>query len=194
MENAEDTDITGELSSSQGSANGSAEVNAVPGAEAAEPDLLEAAKETAKEWERKFLYLSAEFDNFRKRMQKERFDHLKWGHEDFLRDQLQVLDNFERAIQHAKSFAPEKQTPFGQMLTGTELVQQQFAESLKGQGVVELNAIGQKFDPLLHEAVAQEVTESAEPHTVIKELQKGYLLHGRLLRPARVVTAKGAEE
>ena len=68
-------------------------------------------------------------------------------------------------------------------------------ESVRNQGLVELKtAVGQKFDPLQHEAVAQEESESAEPGTILKELQKGYLLHGRLLRPARVVTAKRTGE
>lgn len=186
MEKAEDINITEENGSNPESVNGSAE------AEKAGPSPLEVAQEASKEWERKFLYLSAEFDNYRKRMQKERADHLKWGHEDFLRDQLQVLDNFERAVQHAKSFAPEKQSPFGQVLMGTEMIHQQFAESLKNQGLVEVKTTGQKFDPLLHEAVSEEEAD-AEPGTIVKELQKGYLLHGRLLRPARVVTAKRAE-
>lgn len=159
----------------------------------AEADPLDQAKEAVKEWERKYLYLTAEFDNYRKRMQKEKSDFLKWGHEDFLREQLQVLDNFERAVQHAKSFAPEKQSPFGQVLLGVEMIMQQLSDTLKNQGLVEIKSIGQKFDPLMHEAVAQEAVAGTEPNTITKEFQKGYMLHGRLLRAARVVTAKHSE-
>lgn len=157
------------------------------------PDPLEVAQATAKDWENKFLYLSADFENFRKRMQKERSDFLKFGHEDFIRDQLQILDNLERAVQHAKSFSPEKQSPFGQVLLGVEMTMTQFQDSLRRQGVSELKAEGLKFDPLFHEAVAQEAAEGKEPDTILREFQKGYLLHGRLLRPARVVTVKAAE-
>jgi molecular chaperone GrpE len=153
------------------------------------PDPLEVAQNEAKEWEKKFLYLTAEFENYRKRMQKERSDFLKWGHEDFLRDQLLVRDNFERAVDHARSIGFEKATPFGQVVLGVEMILQQFSDSLKNQGVQEIQTVGKKFDPLQHEAVMQEDSETAEQDTVLRDLQKGYVLHGRLLRAARVVTA-----
>jgi molecular chaperone GrpE len=122
-------------------------------------------------------------------MQKERSDFLKWGHEDFLRDQLLVRDNFERAVDHARSIGFEKATPFGQVVLGVEMILQQFSDSLKNQGVQEIQTVGKKFDPLQHEAVMQEDSETAEQDTVLRDLQKGYVLHGRLLRAARVVTA-----
>lgn len=154
------------------------------------PGALDLALDQAKEAERKYLYLSAEFDNYRKRMQRERADFLKYGHEGFLRDQLQILDNFQRALDHAKAQKPEPQSAFGQVVLGVEMIHNQFLESLKNQGVTEVKAAGLKFDPLLHEAVGEEESEVAEANTILKEFQKGYLLHGRLLRAAKVVVAK----
>lgn len=189
MDKTEDIDITEENKSGPAESNGNG-ANSAAAPEAEFAQLLAAAENAAKEAEKKYLYLSAEFDNYRKRMQKEKTDFFKWGHEDFLRDQLQILDNFERAVQYARSANPEKQSPFGQLLQGVEMISHQFADSLKRQGVAEIKAVGEKFDPLLHEAVAEEESETAEPGAVLKELQKGYLLHGRLLRASKVVTSR----
>lgn len=144
----------------------------------------------AKEWENKFLYLTAEFENFRKRIQKEKADFFKYGHEDFLREQLMVQDNFERAILAAKNTNPEKGTPLGQMVEGLEMIMWQFMESLKNQGVTPIESVGQMFDPTKHEAVAQEESKDSEPNKVLREEQKGFMLHERVLRASRVVVSK----
>lgn len=143
------------------------------------------------EAEKKYLYLYSEFENFRRRNERDRLDYIKFGHEGFLKDLLQVLDNFERALAHAKNQNGEKGSPMASVAQGIEMIHYQFAEALKAQGVTPVAAIGQKFDPALHEAVGEEDSKS-EPGTIIKEMQKGYTLHGRLLRPARVVLAKKA--
>jgi molecular chaperone GrpE len=139
--------------------------------------------------EKKYLYLYSEFENFRRRNERERLDFLKFGHEGFLKELLQVMDNFERALSHAKSLAGEKGSPLGQVSQGIEMIHHQFSSALKEQGVSAIQAVGLKFDPALHEAVGEEAADS-EAGTVIKEAQKGYLLYGRLLRPARVVLVK----
>ena len=141
------------------------------------------------ESEKKYLYLYSEFENFRRRNERERLDFIKFGHEGFLRELLQVMDNFERAAAHAKSQGGEKGSPLAQVVQGIEMIHYQFSEALKAQGVTPVSAMGQKFDPALHEAVGEEEAK-AEPGTVVKEMQKGYTLHGRLLRPARVILAK----
>jgi molecular chaperone GrpE len=143
------------------------------------------------EADKKYLYLYSEFENFRRRNERDRLDYIKFGHESFLKDLLQVLDNFERANAHAKSQTAEKGSPMASVAQGIDMIQYQFAEALKNQGVTAIVAMGQKFDPTLHEAVGEEESKS-EPGTIIKEMQKGYTLHGRLLRPARVVLAKKA--
>ncbi|RZA05375.1 MAG: nucleotide exchange factor GrpE [Proteobacteria bacterium] len=138
----------------------------------------------------KYLYLYSEFENFRRRTERDRLDHLKFGHESFLRELLQVVDNFERASEHAKNLAGgEKGSPLAQVAQGVEMVHYQMMDALRSQGVAVVNTKGAKFDPAFHEAVGEEDSD-AEPGTIVKEMQKGYTLHGRLLRAARVVTAR----
>lgn len=139
--------------------------------------------------EKKYLYLYSEFENFRRRNERDRIEFLKFGHEGFLREILQVVDNFDRAIAHAKSLGGEKGSPLAQVSQGVEMIQHQMMETLRNQGVTAVKSLGAKFDPAFHEAVADEEAD-AEPGTVLKEEQRGYTLHGRLLRPARVVVAK----
>jgi len=154
-----------------------------------EKNPLELAQEKLQEMEKKYLYLYAEFENFRKRNEKERLDYIKFGHEGFLRELLQVMDNFERAVAHAKSMNLEKGSQVANIATGVEMILFQFSEALRAQGVTEIKSSGVKFDPSFHEAVGEEESEE-ESGTILKELTKGYLLHGRLLRPAKVITAK----
>jgi molecular chaperone GrpE len=147
--------------------------------------------EKLQEAEKKYLYLYSEFENFRRRNERDRLEYIKFGHEGFLRELLQVLDNFERAISHAASMGAEKGSPLAQVTQGVEMILQQMLDTLRGQGVTPIQATGAKFDPALHEAVAEEeADESVEAGNVIKEAQRGYLLHGRLLRAAKVIVAK----
>lgn len=144
------------------------------------------------EAEKKYLYLYSEFENFRRRNERDRLDFLKFGHESFLKELLQIMDNFERALEHAKSLGgQEKGSPLAIVVQGIEMIHYQFLDSLKSQGVAVITALGQKFNPAFHEAVGEEEAD-AEPGTVIREMQKGYLLHGRLLRASRVVVAKNS--
>lgn len=156
-------------------------------------DPLSDLKQKLEESEKKYLYLYSDFENFRRRTETERLNYIKYGHESFLRELLQVLDNFERGIQHAKTFNAEKSSPLGQMLFGLEMIYSQFVEALKSQGLVEVKTAGEKFNPAFHEAVSEEVSTTVETNTILKEHTRGYLLHGRLLRAARVVTAKKAD-
>lgn len=173
------------VSGEDGAAEGSQGQGATPGTPSPSEDLQAKLQDA----EKKYLYLYSEFENFRRRNERDRLDFLKFGHEGFLKDLLQVLDNFERAIAHGKSLGAEKGSPLGQVTQGIEMIHYQFAEALKGQGVAAISSLGQKFDPAMHEAVGEEEAQ-AEPGSVVKEAQKGYQLHGRLLRPARVVLAK----
>ena len=161
--------------------------------ESGDQELVEAKKD-AEEAKKQYLYLTAEFQNFRKRMQKEKSDFLKFGHEDFLRDLLQVQDNFERGIEHASKSDSEKDSELGQLLDGLKMTMVQFHQALNAQGVSEILSVGEIFDPKFHEAVGQEESEDKEVNTILSEHLKGYMLHGRLLRASRVVTAKAVEE
>jgi molecular chaperone GrpE len=153
---------------------------------------LEELQQKLKDVETQNLYLRADMENMRRRNETDRLNFIKFGHEGFLKELLQVMDNFERALDHARGLSGgEKGTPLTQVVQGVEMIAYQFSEALKAQGVAPVLAMGQKFDPAQHEAVGEEDSKS-EPGTIVKEMQKGYLLHGRLLRPSRVVVAKKA--
>lgn len=127
----------------------------------------------------------ADFDNYRKRAERERQEIRRYALLEPMRDLVEVVDNLERAVAAAGSADDLKQ--------GVDMILRQLGELLRRYGVAPVEAEGQAFDPALHEAVSrQESDEVAEP-TVAQELQKGYLLHDRLLRPARVVVAMPAE-
>lgn len=140
-----------------------------------------------KEKEQKYLYLYAEFENFKKRSIKERSDLMKFGWESLAHDLLQVIDNLERALAHMPSSADKAITD------GIQMVLNQFTAALNRQNVLPIQSVQQSFDPSLHEAVGSEPSEQP-PGTVIKEQLRGYTLHGRLLRPARVIVSQGAEK
>lgn len=159
-------------------------------AAAAAVDPLAELQTKLLEGEKKYLYLYAEFENFRKRADRERLDFLKFGHESFLRDLLQVVDNFERALMHAKSQPVDKGSPMATIVQGVEMIQYQLNEILRSQGLTEVKSLGENFNPSFHEAVSEELSADKDAGTILQEHTKGYLLHGRLLRPARVVVAK----
>jgi len=150
--------------------------------EAAGPSEPEALRNEAQEQRNKYMYLYAEFENYKKRVIRERSDLIKFGHESLARDLLQVSDNLERALAHSSGGDA--------LVTGIKMVHSQLVDTLSRFGVTSVSALGQKFDPQLHEAVGSEKTDDASKDgTVVQEHQKGYTLHGRLLRPARVVIA-----
>lgn len=140
--------------------------------------------EQIKEQEKKFLYLYAEFENFKKRAIKERADTIKFGWESVARDLLTVLDNLERALAHVPGDTDKN------LVAGLDMVAAEFRSSLKKQGAEIIPTLGQPFDPNLHEGVGQEESDQPEG-TIIREHLRGYTLHGRLLRPARVVLSAG---
>jgi molecular chaperone GrpE len=131
----------------------------------------------------RLLRTAAEFDNFRKRAVKEKEDVQRYGIERLLKDFLPVMDNLERALDHAEQHDPK------QVIEGVRLVQKLFENTLAKHGVVGFSAVGKPFDPGLHEALMQQ--ESDEPAgTVVSEMARGYKLNDRLVRPAAVVVAK----
>ena len=144
------------------------------------------ARETGdrlKETHDRLLRTAAEFDNFKKRAVKEKEDVQRFGIERLLKDFLPVMDNLERALDHAE------QHDLAQVIEGVRLVQKLFETTLAKHGVVGFSALGKTFDPGVHEALMQQ--ESDEPAgTVVSEMAKGYKLNDRLVRPAAVVVAK----
>ena len=136
-----------------------------------------------KDTHERLLRTAAEFDNFKKRAQKEKEDVQKFGIERVLKDFLPVMDNLERALDHAEQHDAK------QVIEGVRLVQKLFETTLAKHGVQGFSAVGKPFDPSVHEALMQQ--ESDEPAgTVVSEMARGYKLNDRLVRPAAVVVAK----
>ena len=128
----------------------------------------------------------ADFENYRRRSDREREDLKRYATTDVLRDMLPVVDNLERALAAGGSIDDLK--------TGVDLTLRQFKDLLRQRGVGEVEATGKPFDPAVHEAVAREEDPEVAAPTVKAELQRGYTLHGRLLRPALVKVAMPAGE
>jgi molecular chaperone GrpE len=140
-----------------------------------------------KEKEQKYIYLYADFENYKKRMVKERSDLIKFGFESGARELLEVIDNLERALAHMpKSIEPAHKT----LEDGIKMVLNQFRAVLEKQGVLHIKTEDLTFDPNIHEAVGQEASEHPQGH-IVREETKGYTIHGRLLRPSRVIISAG---
>jgi len=143
-------------------------------------DALRAEVERMREM---YLRKLAEFDNFRKRTERERDELKQTAAEDLIREMLPVIDNFERALQHAGNGDPDS---FRQ---GVEMIARQFVDLLQKEGLEAVNPQGARFDPELHEAVDRVEDSEHEPGSVVSVLVKGYTLRGRLVRPAMVSVA-----
>lgn len=138
------------------------------------------------DWKAKYLYQAAEHENFRKRMEREKEETLKYGSTKVLSDLLQVVDNFERTTEMLKN---EEDPKVKNIVTGIDMVNKQFLDTLAKHGLQQIEAVGKDFDPHFHDAMAQEYVEGKKPNEVVKEFQKGYILNGRVIRPAKVVVA-----
>ena len=132
----------------------------------------------------RFLRIQAEFDNFKKRSIKEREAAAKYKAQDLASELLPAIDNFERALQVEVSEANKG------LLEGISMVYRQLIDALKSQGVESIEAVGKEFDPNIHQAVMQDEDDSVDSNIVIEELQKGYLIKDRVIRPAMVKVNK----
>lgn len=146
---------------------------------------LEVKAEEARTTQDKYLRLAAEFDNFKRRAQRDQGDAIKFANEKLIKDLLPTIDNLERAIQSA-----QEQNSSGPLLEGIVLTHKQLLETLTKLGLQQISSLGEPFDPAKHQAVAQVESETAPPNSVIEEYQKGYFLHDRIIRPAMVTVAK----
>ncbi len=154
------------------------------------PEQLEELKARAakadEHWDR-LLRTTADFDNFKKRAAREKQEAIKFANEGLIEKLMPVLDNFDMALNAAQANSTDATQS---LQTGVAMIHQQLKNTLAEAGLEEVNATGQKFDPMWHEAVSQlETTEAPEGH-VVQQLRKGYELRDRLLRPASVIVAK----
>ena len=132
-----------------------------------------------------FLRAQAEIENMKKRFKKEREDLLKFSNESLIKQLLSVVDNLEKAISHS-----QEQSSLKALTEGVELTLQGLRDTLSKAGLSEVKTTGETFDPNFHEAVSEQENNSVEPGIILHELQKGYTLNDRLIRPAMVVVSK----
>ncbi len=150
--------------------------------------LADKTKEDQENYDR-YLRLAADLENIKKRQEREVSELRQFANENLLKELLPVLDNLERGLEHGRQAeAPEA------LMEGLDLVRQDFLKVLGRFGVTPINSVGERFDPAFHHAVLEEEAPEVEDQTVLKELQKGYLLQNRLLRPAMVVVARNTEK
>nr|WP_281252221.1 nucleotide exchange factor GrpE [Sediminibacillus massiliensis] len=142
---------------------------------------FEALKKEKDELYDRLLRLQAEYDNFRKRTQKEKEADRKYKSQALVTELLPVLDNFERALE-----TEIKEDSTESFIDGVKMVHRQLKDALEKEGVEEVKAEGETFDPNVHQAVMQVEDDQYESNTVVQELQKGYMLKDRVIRPAMV--------
>jgi len=145
-------------------------------------------KETS-DYKDKYVRLLAEFDNVRKRTERERHEFVKYANEGLMGQFLAILDNLERSVEAAKT----KHEDYDAFLKGIELVMAHVYALLKKNNVKPIEAVGKKFDPNFHEPLMQEETDKFKEETVMEEFQKGYILDGRVIRTSKVKVAKAVQ-
>ena len=164
----------------EGDVTGQAEAPSAPSDSA-----LAAAREEARQNHDRWVRTAAELENFKKRMARERTEAVRFANEAFIRDLLPVVDNLERALEHARQGGDGKS-----IVEGLELVLKALVDVLERHGITKVEAAGAAFDPTHHEAVAHVETGELEPNRVLEQHQPGYRLNDRLLRPALVSVSK----
>jgi molecular chaperone GrpE len=150
---------------------------------------VESLEQEAKETHDRFLRVSAEFENYKKRAAREMGDFRKFANESFVKAMLPVVDNLDRAIESSSN---DKNTNTS-VVEGVNMTLKEILKIFEQFGVIPFESLGKTFDPGFHQAVMQEENEDHPDNTVLNELQKGYLIHDRLLRPAMVVVSKKKE-
>ena len=164
---------------------------AVPIEKMTKTELLQEVKKFQEESEKNYdLYLraQAELDNIIKRNKREKEEWVKFSNEALIKELLTVLDNLEMAISHS-----ENENSLHALREGVELTLKSLKDTLTKSGLEEVKAEGEPFDPCFHHAVSEQEDESLEAGLILNELQKGYTLHQRLIRPAMVVLSKGKD-
>src|SRR5712691_671809 len=155
----------------------------------AAPDTIEECRQELAEKNDRLLRALAEADNVRRRAQRDREEAVRYAAEALVRDLIPILDNLDRALEAARA-AGEKSS----IVDGVELIRRESLKVLERHGVTRYGALGQKFDPNQHEAIARVVSPDKEPGTVVGEIAAGYSLRGRVIRAAQVAVAAAPDE
>ena len=163
-----------------------AKANAEPTEEVSAESQIQKLEEEVSDLNDQLLRRAADFDNFRKRMFREKEESIKYANAALLTDLLAIIDDFERAIQSASD-----SKDFDAFHTGVSMIEKQMVSILeRNWGLKRFSANGELFDPEKHEAIAVEQTDEHDKEIVLEDYQKGYLLHDRVLRPAKVKVAR----
>jgi molecular chaperone GrpE len=155
-------------------------------------DLLEDALTESAEWQDRALRAAADFENFKKRMERERAMMLKYHGEQIFRELLPVVDNLERAVNQGIVDSNDAEQGFKALLEGVELTLKSLRTTLEKFEVKPIESIGQPFDPTIQEALSMEASDSVPANHVVNEFQKGYHYKDRLLRAAQVIVSAGS--
>ncbi len=163
----------------------SAEAEEAPVAEVMEevPSELEKAQQEANDLRDEMLRMRAETDNLRKRLQREKQDSVQFANERLIKQLIPIFENLDRALK-----APD--TNIESLKEGVQLTSNQLLALFKKENVEPIQAVGEPFDPSVHEVLSQIESNDHDENTVIEECSKGYRMNGRILLPARVVTSK----
>jgi molecular chaperone GrpE len=144
---------------------------------------LQAVRDEAEATFARYQRLAADFENYKRRTRQDLTDRTQFANEELLRKLLPLRDNLQRALEHA----PEGVDP--NWFEGIKMVVHQFDDVLQAQGLSTIPAVGEKFDPAQHEAIASQETDEHEEGTIVEEMQPGYRLHNRVIRPTLVKVA-----
>ncbi|RTZ90831.1 MAG: nucleotide exchange factor GrpE [Deltaproteobacteria bacterium] len=160
--------------------------------EAERKEAKKTPKAEKKDWKKeyqdlydKYIRLHAEFENFKRRITKDKQDAIRFANQELIRQILPFVDNLERSLEHA-----DEVKNIDALKEGIEMTIKDFLKTLEKSGLEAIPAEGEPFDPNVHEAIMQEERNDLEPNTVVQELQRGYKLHGRVIRPATVTVSK----
>jgi molecular chaperone GrpE len=158
-------------------------------------ERLEKSEKEYKELEDRLLRLAAEFDNYKKRTAREFQSIIKNANEELISQLVETLDNFQRALDSAlRSNSTKNSNDFDSFHKGVELIYQHFIEILRKEGLKEIKAKGENFDPYLHEAVMQQESDEFPEGVVMDEISKGYILNDKVIRHSKVIVSKGKSE
>jgi len=152
-------------------------------------DELQEKESQFKDCHERYLRALADLDNFKKRMMREKEEYMKYANETLIKALLSVLDNFERAIDASKI-----SNEFQAFHKGVEMIYGQLKEILEAEGLRQFSSLGEPFDPEKHEAVVALESNDHPPNTVVDEMEKGYTLKERVIRPAKVAVSKNMEK
>ena len=166
-----------------------ADAAAAPADDSLAAQIEEKAKEAQDNLDR-LMRVTADFENYKKRVARETEEFRKFANETIIKELLPVVDNLERAIESAQDEAQAHAA----ILEGVNLTLEGILNAFHKFGVIQVDAMGKAFDPNYHQAIQQEMCEELEPNTVTQVFQKGYIMHDRLIRPAMVVVSKAAAQ